>query len=593
MVWRVARCCTVFLVLQCLLLLSAAAWAEQRVRVGVYENSPKVGLAASGRPEGIFVDVIEAIANTEGWQLEYVPGTWGEGLTRLAAGQIDLMPDVARTVEREKRYAFSREPVLTNWNQIYVRRGSGIRSLLDLNGRRVAVLEGSIQQEQLNRMANGFGLNIGIVPLPDYAKAFRGVADGKFDAVTTNRFYGLRHAAEMGLEDTAILFDPSQEYFAASKSGNGALLAAIDRHLAAYKQDPASVYYRSLSHWASKEVRTAVPPWLGVAALAGAAVLVAAGVWLAVLKRQVAARTTAIRRSNEELSIANRTLQESERKYRELVENANSIILRWTHEGRIVFLNEFGLRFFGYTEEEIRGRHVVGTIVPEAESSGRDLTPLMDEICRNTAAFEQNVNENMRRNGERVWIAWTNKVALDPQGHVVEILSIGVDITARRRAEEELREIQASLEQRVSLRTQELAEREALAHRLAEERELLLENIQVGILFTGDGSILSANPKFAEIFGYACPADLLGHVVLVDMAAPGEVKIDRRDDVGVLRRRDLAIVRQRTGFPEQRHAVRRDGKPAHLVILREKFQRLRVDSRKGARQSFGRRRRLD
>ena len=82
---------------------------------------------------------------------------------------------------------------------------------------------------------------------------------------------------------------------------------------------------------------------------------------------------------------------------------------------------------------------MIGTLVPETESSGRSLPSLMDEICANPAAFEQNVNENMRRNGERVWIAWTNKVVLNDQGQVVEILSIGTDITARKRAEEELR----------------------------------------------------------------------------------------------------------------------------------------------------------
>jgi signal transduction histidine kinase len=81
----------------------------------------------------------------------------------------------------------------------------------------------------------------------------------------------------------------------------------------------------------------------------------------------------------------------------------------------------------------------------------------MEEICANPAAFEQNVNENMRRNGEHVWIAWTNKVVLDQQGEVAEILSIGVDITARKRIEEELRETQGSLEHRVAQRTAELA----------------------------------------------------------------------------------------------------------------------------------------
>ena len=137
---------------------------------------------------------------------------------------------------------------------------------------------------------------------------------------------------------------------------------------------------------------------------------------------------------------AEEALRESEQKYRELVMLANSIILRWTRDGRITFLNEFGQRFFGYTEAEICGRHVVGTIVPASESSGRNLPLLMDEICAHPAAFEQNINENMRRNGEHVWIAWTNKIVLDSQGQVAEILSIGVDITVSKKAEDVLRE---------------------------------------------------------------------------------------------------------------------------------------------------------
>ena len=155
--------------------------------------------------------------------------------------------------------------------------------------------------------------------------------------------------------------------------------------------------------------------------------------------------------------------RESERNYRELVELANSIILRWNAEGHITFLNDFGLRFFGYAAEEIFGRHVMGTIVPQTENGGRDLQRLMEEICANPAAFEQNTNENMRRNGERVWIAWTNRVVRDPSGQVVEILSVGTDVSAQRRADEQIRRLNdelqryaAELEQRVAERTQEL-----------------------------------------------------------------------------------------------------------------------------------------
>ena len=131
-------------------------------------------------------------------------------------------------------------------------------------------------------------------------------------------------------------------------------------------------------------------------------------------------------------------LRESERKYRELVENANSIILRWNSDGEITFLNEFGYKLFGYREDEILGRNVIGTITPETESTGRDLRPLMEGICKNPAAFEQNVNENILRDGRRVWIAWTNKTVFDAEGNLVEVLSIGTDITDRKRAEEVL-----------------------------------------------------------------------------------------------------------------------------------------------------------
>ena len=149
-------------------------------------------------------------------------------------------------------------------------------------------------------------------------------------------------------------------------------------------------------------------------------------------------------------------LTESERKYRELVEYANSIILRWNAEGRITLLNEFGQRFFGYSAQEILGRHVIGTITPETESTGNDLRRLIEQISADPSAFEQSVNENMRRTGERVWIAWTNRVVRDSQGRVVEILSVGTDITARRKAETALRVLNDTLERRVAARTIDL-----------------------------------------------------------------------------------------------------------------------------------------
>ena len=140
-------------------------------------------------------------------------------------------------------------------------------------------------------------------------------------------------------------------------------------------------------------------------------------------------------------------LQKGEEKYRELVENANSIILRSDTQGRITFFNEFAQNFFGYTEEEIVGKNLLETIVPKTETTGRDLAQMRKDLMRYPEKFKNNENENIRRNGERVWISWTNKAILDQRGNVTGILSVGNDITERKQAEEERKILIQKLQQ--------------------------------------------------------------------------------------------------------------------------------------------------
>jgi len=179
-------------------------------------------------------------------------------------------------------------------------------------------------------------------------------------------------------------------------------------------------------------------------------------------------------------------LAESEKRYRDLVEHANSIILRWDAQGRVTFLNEFGLRFFGYASDEIVGRHVVGTIVPLVETGGRNLETLMDEVCAAPDSFEYNVNENVRRNGDRVWIAWTNRIVRDAQGAVVELLSVGTDITERRRSEEARRAAD------VKLRNEKLFS------------DSMIESMPgVLYLYDANGRFLRWNRNFETVSGYS------------------------------------------------------------------------------------------
>lgn len=289
--------------------IPSASSDNRIVKIGIYENAPKIFISESGQPSGIFIDIIESIAKSEGWRLQYVPGTWGEGLDRLEKREIDLMPDVAYTADREKIFAFHKVPVLSSWFQVYARKGSKIKSILDLAGRRIAVLERSVQQEAFSRLAAGFGLNITLISLPDYQTIFESVARGEVAAAITNRFYGLMHARKLGLEDTAVIFNPSSLFFSAPKGTNKELLNAIDAHLVNLKKDPQSIYYQSLKRWTSEEVRFKLPAWVKVVGLVVGVVLLLSLTASIVLKRQVDAHTRALSRRNEQMVIMDRTLR--------------------------------------------------------------------------------------------------------------------------------------------------------------------------------------------------------------------------------------------------------------------------------------------
>ncbi|MFA5308528.1 MAG: PAS domain S-box protein [Dehalococcoidales bacterium] len=143
---------------------------------------------------------------------------------------------------------------------------------------------------------------------------------------------------------------------------------------------------------------------------------------------------TNLRLKNEiaQRALAEESLRRSELRYRHLVQSTNTIILQMDNEGKITFFNDFAQQFFGYTESEILGKSVLGTIVPEKDSADKDLQEMMADIITHPRHYLHNENENMRRGGERVWIVWTNQPFFDDAGNLREILCVGIDHTEQK-----------------------------------------------------------------------------------------------------------------------------------------------------------------
>jgi PAS domain S-box-containing protein len=138
-------------------------------------------------------------------------------------------------------------------------------------------------------------------------------------------------------------------------------------------------------------------------------------------------------------------LLESRESYKELVTNARSMIFKLDNNGKITFINEFALNFFGFHKKELLGKPVLGTIVSEKESTGRALDKMVENIIDDPDKYSINVNENIKKNGEKAWVEWHNKTLYDESGIKSGHLAIGVDITKRKKAEEALMESERKL----------------------------------------------------------------------------------------------------------------------------------------------------
>jgi PAS domain S-box-containing protein len=139
-------------------------------------------------------------------------------------------------------------------------------------------------------------------------------------------------------------------------------------------------------------------------------------------------------------------LQDSEKKYRHLVESADSIIMRRNIEGNITFINKFAQNFFGYSINEILGKNIVGTILPATEESRMEIQTLAATMQLHPDRRYISEDRHILKSGEAVWVAWTHRPIFDPDGNIREILCIGNDTTELKQAEQEKKELEVRLQ---------------------------------------------------------------------------------------------------------------------------------------------------
>ena len=408
-----------------LALLAPAAWgAAREVRVGVYENEPKIFMGANGQPSGILGDLLVQVAKQEHWTLVPVPCEWQACLDALQVGALDLMPDVAITEQRDTLFDFHKVPALLSWSQIYKRSGIPINSALDLQGKRIAVLTGSVQQTYLLDLLKGFDIQAEFVVVQSPKEGFALVRSGGADVAAANRFFGDLQASKFQLESTPILFQPAKLFYATPEGRNADLRDALDNHLDRWGSQPDSPYHAILKRWMETPPTFSIPNYvwwtLGGLALA-LSTAIAASVWL---RREVARKT--------------RSLQDSEYKLATILNSVEAYIYIKDTALRYQYVNRRVGELFGQSVEAIVGK---------ADSDFFDAETVAKLDVNDRRVIEEGIRVeaeevNRSADGAQTRTYLSIKLPLRREdGSIYALCGISTDITLHKQAEEAIHQL--------------------------------------------------------------------------------------------------------------------------------------------------------
>lgn len=328
-----------------------AAEPIETIRVGFYDNKPKIYKDENGQITGLFGDILLYISEKENWKLVFVEGTFSEGLSRLEAGEIDLMVDVAYSDERAMLYDFPSEALYGSWGVVYIKNNAEILSFSDLDQKRVAILGSSVYRygpESVERYIRAFDLKINFIEVDEYSKIFEMLDRGEVDAAIVSKISGL--AAEKmypNIRDTNIIFSPTELRFALTKGNpkNTLIIERLDYWVRELHDGGSREKYKEIlaKHDLSKFVPqiVVVPTWVYYVFAIGTILLLFS--WLLLI---------GFRRASD---ISLQLLAKKEWYLAKVISNMPIILIILDRDGKIILSEGKGLQ-----SDELKQKYAVG-----------------------------------------------------------------------------------------------------------------------------------------------------------------------------------------------------------------------------------------
>jgi PAS domain S-box-containing protein len=534
------------LMLTCFLLV-ALAWAadtalgsyapgRQLIVVGSKEYAPFEFAGPDGDPRGIFVDYWQAWSRETGVPIDYRLAAWPEALRILESGEADIISGMFQTEERERRFDFGQSFLTIDAGIFFHESVLGVRTLDDLKGFGVGVVQDDFAQEYLPRHAPQLQLKV----YPDYDALVRAALNGDVRVFIGDEpvilFLLARHAdgKSFRLAPTPLY---SGEIRPAVRKGDSETLALLNSNAQAVPEDRMS---RIVDGWTGQGFMERLP-WTWVAAVGG--LLLALALMLVFSNRKLLRR----------VGWTSDSLARSEERYQLATRGSNDGIWDWDRDTDEVYFSPRWKSIIGYEDHEIPNRIEEWKSRIHPDDFDRVMEANQSLFDNSADLFE--VEYRLRhKDGSWRWIYGRGTCLRDEKGHIRRMAGAHSDLTKRREMEDHLRRNEETLRE-------------------------ILDNMMDGFYRVDmEGRLIMVNPRMYEMLGYTRDDDLLGKDVATEFYYSPEQRKPFLEKIMVdgivsgytaaLRHRDGSpvevetnshlIVDQRTGKPVGIEGVVRD-----------------------------------
>ncbi len=518
-------------------------------------NYPPYSLVdENGNADGFSVELFIAAADAVGLHVDIKIGVWDKIKNDLANGDIDALPLVGRTPEREEFYDFTM-PYLSLHGAVFVRKGTtNINSVFDLAGKEVVVMKGDNAEEFVRRE----NISDKIFTTNTYEEAFQLLASGQFDALITQRITGIKLLEELGIRSVEPLDFQipqfRQDFCFAVQKGNVELQARLDEGLSII-----------IANGTFEEIRM---KWFGPVFLEEVSfedivrilliffvpfIIIVSLIFIHFLRKTVKRRTQSL---NDEVEEHKKTLDEY-RKQTMLLEERESqinLLLNSTAEGiygidvngNCTLINQSALQLLGFTDKsEVIGQNM-HYLIHHTKENGTICE--LDE-CRIYKAFIE--GEGTHSDLEVLWrtdgTSFSAEYFSYPIRQNSEVLGTVVtfwDITERKKASEELLQLKNNLEIIVAQRTAELEDKVQKLHKSQKAMLYMVEDLnQVSARLKRQTRKLELSRNELEAFSYSVSHDLRSPLRAIDGFSGFLIEdyYDQLDDEG---KRLIQVIRE-------------------------------------------------